>query len=186
MVVWSLVENPTVLHEKLSKRENMSAEETVVFSPTPDDQPDTDDGQCASDDEDQSTSDPPRQLVDRTRNRSPRATMADIYETKIERQLNNLEKMGCRPRWKKVTVKTLLDDQNELYDQLRLVPEVVLVKRCIPECSYCGDYMGGMETAECTSTKNNTMKFPVRYYNSLGKRQYHIISLYQHTACACL
>nr|XP_045620178.1 uncharacterized protein LOC123771620 [Procambarus clarkii] len=102
----------------------------------------------------------------------------------FERQVKQLLKMRCKPRLTKVFVANEIGEADEKKDK-DLFPQVVAVKRCDHNCSYCGDN-AGREAKTCVAARTKIKNFTIRYYDDSQHRQYFKLPITEDTKCHCV
>lgn len=101
---------------------------------------------------------------------------------KLKKQIKMLNKLGCKPKNTKVEVRQFMEDSKILdYD---LYPEVVLVKRCVDVCSYCGNPIG-LEDKVCKPKLPEKKKTFLIFYHSRRDEGIHKVRIPVHRACEC-
>lgn len=102
----------------------------------------------------------------------------------IKQQVKDLQFLGCKPMLKKVRLTELLDPHDTLPDSILFFPQAVAVRRCIEDCSFCGN-LGGTVTGVCLPVTKEEKTFSVAYIDHSLKRQHRQMSVEEHTECAC-
>lgn len=100
-----------------------------------------------------------------------------------ENQVKQLEKMNCRPRRVKVNIDEILKDTPHQFRGKRMYPRVLPVRRCLPECSFCGDDFGD-EEKECVSVRTKKKKYTIFFLHH-GQKQYADIRVLVDKECDC-
>lgn len=101
----------------------------------------------------------------------------------VQKQINQLKKLKCRPTKQKLNIRGLLPSHSELLD-LNFFPKVVMLKRCDESCSYCGSNLG-VETKTCQPAKTKKKKYYVYHYNTTGDKVYDFFKAEEHVRCGC-
>ncbi|MPC79459.1 hypothetical protein E2C01_073987 [Portunus trituberculatus] len=118
--------------------------------------------------------------------RFPRQTVKESgigkARKKMKKQLKRLKGLGCKPKWTKVSVKEYIGKDDALLDKNRLLPEVVVVKRCIKSCSYCGNSLGS-EHQECYPENKRNKTVIITYTDDV--HNYYKIRIPEHKSCRC-
>lgn len=115
--------------------------------------------------------------------RVERSSLDGPEERLIDRQIKQLKKLKCKPHVRKELVHDHLDSSSPLIDK-ELIPHYLPVKRCDPDCSFCGDPREGSEYQKCQPAKRRNKKFLVRYYER-GSPKYHEVTVRVDTKCKC-
>lgn len=104
---------------------------------------------------------------------------------RTELQVQQLLKMGCKPRRVKVPVRDYLIDNTFLKDK-ELFPSVLSVKLCQDAQSYCGNGMGGVR-GKCQVKEGGQIsrRFFVYHFNTNRQRVYTSLETTVHTNCTC-
>lgn len=105
-------------------------------------------------------------------------------EKAVQKQVRQLMKMKCRPVRQKVAVRDVLSPENDLLDKTFL-PHVIVVRRCLDLCSYCGSDLG-REVDRCQPTKTKKKRFSLYYYDANGQKRYGHFRTQEHRRCGCL
>ena len=100
---------------------------------------------------------------------------------KMRKQLKRLKGLGCKPQWTKVSVKEYIEVHNVIMDK-DFLPDVVVVKRCIKSCSYCGNSLG-FEVRECYPENERNKIVIITYTNAVQK--YYRVPIPEHRSCRC-
>lgn len=103
-------------------------------------------------------------------------------ERMFKKQIKLLGKLECKPKYTKIRVRPFISGDNEILD-MDPYPEVVMVKRCVDTCSYCGNPFGfENQTCEPATEKNKT--FFIFYQTRRGER-IHKVRIPVHKTCEC-
>jgi len=97
----------------------------------------------------------------------------------LQKQLADLNKVGCRPRLTVVRVRDQLKNDDPIQNDKHLHPEMIAVKRCLPESSFCGD-SEGRPTQSCTPIKKRTKVVMLE-----TSSQQKLIQVEEHAQCGC-
>lgn len=99
-------------------------------------------------------------------------------------QLKRLKGLECKPKWTKVSVMEYIGGENPILDE-DIKPKVVLVKRCIKSCSYCGNDHG-IEEKECYPDIEKNKNVIIMYTdNTVDRVRYFKVPIPQHKKCKC-
>ncbi|CAL4113375.1 unnamed protein product [Meganyctiphanes norvegica] len=109
-----------------------------------------------------------------------REAVAESYaEFLLMTQMEELNALGCQLRTTVVNVRDQLKTV-ELQNDKELHPELIAVKRCIPERSFCGD-SEGRPTKSCLPIMKHMKEVVV----VTSAAQYKIIEVEEHSQCGC-
>ncbi|KAG7155465.1 putative PDGF/VEGF domain-containing protein 4 [Homarus americanus] len=104
----------------------------------------------------------------------------------IENQVKELQDMGCKPVMQKVLVVDLLDETDDLIEMLYFYPQAVAVRRCVEDCSFCGNNHGKIK-GRCVASSREEKTFVVTYYENTSPPTKHqrTMTTVEHTQCGC-
>lgn len=114
------------------------------------------------------------------------ASLPVDHDKSIKDQVKDLKEMGCQPVLKKVRVADLLHSADDLVDMLTFYPQVVAVRQCVEDCSFCGTNHGVIH-GRCVATGSHDKTIVVAYYdNSTPTKKLHRkLTVVEHTQCGC-
>lgn len=96
-------------------------------------------------------------------------------------QIDALRKLGCEPRPVVVDIKKELGSADDRADR-EFYPHVVVVKRCLMQCSFCGTPELGVPEEECLPTGSRKYTVDLSF---AGIQKRESIEVEEHTACDC-
>lgn len=108
------------------------------------------------------------------------------HEDHMKRQMVKLKSLGCQPQLQKMKIMDLVGPQDNLMDMQYYFPHAVVVRRCVEECSFCGNDKGTI-TGRCVAKSSEEKQFIVAYFdNSSPPNKHHKkIMAVEHTSCGC-
>lgn len=102
----------------------------------------------------------------------------------FKNQKEALEKLQCEPKAVWVTIESQLEFHDDLQDK-DFFPLAVSVKRCLEQCSFCGNAALGVPQKNCKP--KDIVDRPVVVmlpYDEQESRK--IIAIKEHNSCACV
>ncbi|KAG0716421.1 hypothetical protein GWK47_031404 [Chionoecetes opilio] len=105
---------------------------------------------------------------------------ADI---KLKEQREALQKLECEPKATWVYIESQLEPHDDLPDKT-YYPHVVSVRRCLKECSFCGNAMMGVPDKTCKPDTIEPRDVVVQLFNDVERTR--TITLMEHKSCKCM
>lgn len=119
------------------------------------------------------------------------APATDMFVEKVQKilseQSKELETLGCKPVPQRVTVVEQLEYHDDLADKI-FFPQVVVLKRCLKECGFCGNTYLGTEKGRCVPDPNGIRErslMTFHYDPKTGKKIYQEVLAEEHLSCIC-
>ncbi|KAG0692752.1 hypothetical protein GWK47_023776 [Chionoecetes opilio] len=106
----------------------------------------------------------------------------DVY-IKLKEQREALQKLECEPKATWVYIESQLGPKDDLTDKI-YYPHVVLVRRCLKECSFCGNVMMGEPDKTCKADFTGPRDVVVQLFNDVEHTR--VITLMEHKSCKCV
>ncbi|KAG0716224.1 hypothetical protein GWK47_010230 [Chionoecetes opilio] len=101
----------------------------------------------------------------------------------LREQSEALEKLECEPKETWVYIESQLEPQDDLPDKT-FYPHVVSVRRCLKECSFCGDAVMGVPDKTCKPDTTEPKHVVVKLYHDVERTRK--ITLMEHNSCKCM
>ncbi|KAG0719658.1 hypothetical protein GWK47_050044 [Chionoecetes opilio] len=103
--------------------------------------------------------------------------------SKLTEQSEALEKLECEPKATWVYIASQLEPHDDLTDK-NFFPHVVSVRRCLKECSFCGNPRWGMPDKTCKPDTTGPKDVVAKLFNDVELTR--TITLMEHKSCKCM
>lgn len=106
----------------------------------------------------------------------------------LAEQAKELETLGCKPVLQRVAVVEQLEYYDDLADKI-FFPQVVVLRRCLKECGFCGNSYLGEEKGRCVPDPKGVRERSLMtfYYDQkTGKKVYQEVLAEEHLSCICV
>ncbi|KAG0712436.1 hypothetical protein GWK47_018461 [Chionoecetes opilio] len=104
-------------------------------------------------------------------------------ESMLREQRTALAKLQCEPKETWAYIGSHLPVHDDLLNK-DYYPHVVTVRRCLEECSFCGDPITGVSDKTCQVDTTGPKRVVVRLFND--DELTRNITLIEHKTCKCM
>ncbi|KAG0727936.1 hypothetical protein GWK47_033562 [Chionoecetes opilio] len=101
----------------------------------------------------------------------------------LREQSKALEKLQCEPKETWVYIESQLGPYDDLPDKTYF-PHVVMVLRCLKECSFCGNPRWGVPHKTCKADTTGPKHVVLKLFNDVERTRK--ITLMEHKSCKCM
>lgn len=103
----------------------------------------------------------------------------------IHEQRKELKSLQCIPKPAVVKIADNLEYHDALKDE-EYFPKVVVVNRCLEDCTFCGDAHMGIPKGSCQPDERAIEKRSIiAFYYKEGRKKFQEVLIPEHTACRC-